>query len=848
MQKPVIPLTLAYITGLLIGRGFLYFPYSTSTLVVLTVLTTAVLTRIHKLSLHRFLFSVVPGLVGMAAYLYSAAWLPADHYTRLIPLDKTIHDVQGKIVSPLDRDPDRTGFVLELKSIDGAKARGKVRVSVREALTSPGYGDLVRFSCRLRRPGSFMNPGGFDYAEYLARSGIHATASLKSGADIAVIERGTGVFRTVQDRRERIRRAFLADTSGPGSAILQAMVLGEEGALTEGLRDLFLVAGVTHIISISGSHLGMVALLCFGLMRGLLFLLPERAYHRLTLHADPKKIAAWLTLPLIVFYTLLAGGQIATVRSLFMISAGLAALLLDREHALMHSLALAALAILSVSPQAVFDISFQLSYLSVLVIGYVVSVWNELGIKAEGWRRKILYSVMLLMIISLATGLATAPLTARYFNHFSFAGLVSNLIVVPFAGAVVVPVGLFSGIASLFTDHLPLAWLAQLVADIFIGSVAIFSRIPFAEFHPMSPAVLWLCFYAVFFLALLHHIRVRLVSRFKPFEGSSRVPLLTNVTLVVTGGFLLFGLTLSFLPGRHAAISFPDVGQGDCSLIELASGKTILIDAGGTHDNRFDIGRRVVAPYLWNRGLRRLDLVILSHAEADHMNGLLYIMRKFPVKEVWVHGLDTGQPGYDRLMRVIEENHVPCRIVSAEDAPYALGGAKLRVLHPGRGFRPKARKAHQAVNSRSLVVRMEDGGRSYLFTGDIGADAEKHLIGNRPDLKCDVLKVPHHGSKSSSSEPFVKLAGPGIAVVSAGRGNPYRHPADEVVGRYERIGARILRTDRDGAVLIRPNGDRLEAVRWSELMLQKVEANDRSGWRERELMNWERLRLRIWGT
>ena len=466
--NPSFSLTLAYLAGLLLGHGFLYFPY--------TIGILANSRHRNSGNPHSSGETVLFGAACFTSSPASSAWPPTSIPRHGSP-PTTIPAVSrwtrrrtcltGTISSPLDRDPDRTAFVMELIQVDGTPVRGSVRVSVREEIASLGYGDLVRVSGKMRKPGSFMNPGGFDYAEYLARSGVFATVSVRTGDDIALLKRGAGVFRTIQDWRERIRQAFLASTAGPGSAILQAMVLGEEGGLTEELRDRFLAAGVTHIISISGSHLGMVALLCFGLMRGLLFLLPERLYHRLTLFVDPKKIAAWLTLPLLIFYTLLAGGQVATIRSLIMITAGLAALILDREHSLMHSLALAALVILAASPQAVFDISFQLSYLSVLVIGYVVSLWNDIGVKASGRIMKFAHGVALLMIISLATSLATGPLVARYFNQFSLAGLVSNLVVVPFAGAVVVPLGLFSGILSLFTNHLPLARMNQVVSDVF---------------------------------------------------------------------------------------------------------------------------------------------------------------------------------------------------------------------------------------------------------------------------------------------------------------------------------------------------------------------------------------------
>ena len=180
MHKPLIPLTIAYIAGILLGYGFLFFPYSIGILVILVIIVAGTLAFTRKLSLQRCLLYVTPGLIGMAAYIYSAAWLPADHYTRRISFDREAHELTGTISSPLDRDPDRTAFVMELSAIDGAPVSGDVRVSVREELSSLGYGDLVRINGKMREPGSFLNPGGFDYAAYLAQNSIFATVSVRS--------------------------------------------------------------------------------------------------------------------------------------------------------------------------------------------------------------------------------------------------------------------------------------------------------------------------------------------------------------------------------------------------------------------------------------------------------------------------------------------------------------------------------------------------------------------------------------------------------------------------------------------------------------------------------------------
>jgi len=847
MQKPLITLTLAYVAGLLFGNCFLYAPAVISTLVVLALMIAGICSWAGLLSFRRFFLLAVPCALGLAAYVYSAAWVPSDHYTRKFPDTTVKHEMTGTIASALDRDPDRTGFVVELHRIDSTTVSGAIRISVR-TVVGIGYGDVIRFSGRFFEPIGSGNPAGFDYAAYLLTKGIRRTVSLKQESEIELLQRGVGLFRQIQDWRERIRLAFRASTKGPGSAILQAMTLGEEGGLTDDMRDRFMAAGVTHIISISGSHLGMVAILCFGLIRLLLRLLPERHYHRLTLAADPKKIAAWLTLPFLIFYTLLAGGQVATIRSLIMLVAALAAILLDREHALLHSLALAALFILVASPQAIFDISFQLSFLSVLAIGSVVMLWSELQVPGKSRFARFRNSALLLVLVSISTTLATAPLVAHYFNQVSLIGVVSNMIIVPFAGFIVVPLGLFSGLLSLLTGTLPLPALNQLVADRFCDTVTFFSRLPLAQFHPPAPGLFSLLACALLFGSGYAIIRSVLLYRYQPLANSSRMPRNQVIIAAVSGLTLVVSMTLFFVPRRTGTVQFPDVGQGDCALITLASGKNILIDGGGAYDDRFDIGRRIVAPYLWNQGIHRIDLVILSHPHPDHMNGLKYLVRTFAVSEIWTSGLDKDLPGYAELEGLISGRAIPCRVVSAEDPPVMISDAELQLLHPAPGFHFSQRKAYAAENSRSLVVRIALEGKVFLFTGDIGEDAEREMLQSARDLRCDLIKVPHHGSKSSSSQPFLSRTRPAIGVVTVGSRNPYHHPSPEVVERYDAAGTRLFRTDSDGALFVTVGQGGLIVRSWRTRMMQRIKLEDRSSWKRQEKRNWRALWLRATDT
>ncbi|MFA5074337.1 MAG: DNA internalization-related competence protein ComEC/Rec2 [Nitrospirota bacterium] len=844
MHIAVIPITLAFIAGLLLAHGFLYFPYSIIIVSVCGIITAGVLVWRKRVITNQILLVSFSLLIGFIAYLHSAAWLPADHYTRFVKPDSAFHTITGVISSSLDRHADRTAFLMNLSALDGVPVSGKIRVSIREGAAPVGQGDIIRIHAKLMRPKGYKNPDGFDYPAYLQRKGVFYTAGIRDFTKLEILHRGTGIFRTIQDWRERIRQSFLNSITGSGGAILQAMVIGEEGELTEELRDQFMAAGVTHIISISGSHLGMVAIFCFGLLKGLMFLLPQRPYHFITLHMDPKKIAAFLTLPLVIFYTFLAGGQVATIRSLIMISAGLFALILDREHAILHSLAYAALILLIADPQAIFDISFQLSYISVLVIGFVVIVWNDRKIEPQNRTRKVISSTIVLIAISCAVSLATGPLVAHYFNQFSFVGILSNSIIIPFAGLVVVPLGLFSGILSLTTHELPFAGILQIICEAFVNTVSFFASLPFGEFHLPAPGVFWLSIYAMFLVSIAVITRAKLRAAFHPLENTQRGPRAALITLTICLIILisLFGYPL--LSQKTTEVHFPDVGQGDCSFIMLRSGKTILIDGGGTFENRFDVGRRVLAPYLWNKGIRHIDLVILSHPHPDHMNGLLAILKKFTIDEVWESEQYPDLPGHNEFRRILDERNIVHKIVQSTSIAYQLGEADLQVLHPDKQFKANDRQAYAQENNRSLVVRIAFDNISCLYPGDIGRGAEEYLVKMKREIGCAILKVPHHGSKNSSSELFVAATHPRIAVITVGTGNPYHHPAHEVVARYQRQGAKIRRTDQDGAVIIRIKGNQLETVRWNDRILRKIDMHAWESWKTQEKENWERVQSR----
>jgi competence protein ComEC len=261
---------------------------------------------------------------------------------------------------------------------------------------------------------------------------------------------------------------------------------------------------------------------------------------------------------------------------------------------------------------------------------------------------------------------------------------------------------------------------------------------------------------------------------------------------------------------RHLTVTFLDVGQGDAAVVEAPGGAVMLVDGGGVRDGAFDPGARIVEPFLRARGIGRVDIVALSHPHPDHMSGLFRIIERFPVGALWTSGDDGHNPEYGRLLSLARKHRVPAPQVAAT----TLGGASIEPLGPFWGSHAGERigaPAGLTVNDASLVLRVGFAGRGVLFAGDLEADGEGELVGRRDAgqaVAADVLKVPHHGSRTSSSPELVDAVAPALAVMSLGWRNQFRFPAPEVVARYESRGARVMRTDRDGAitVTIRPDG------------------------------------------
>ena len=816
-------LTVAFITGLFFGSHISYFPFSISVLLLLVALGAVILERFHRLSIRQATWLYGAMLAGVVY------WAAAVNLTAHGPISERSSDaaieVTGRIVAPVQQAPDQLIMIVRADGpIDGSGAPTHVRLTWRMPERAFFQGDRIGFRAPLRPPGGTLNPGGFDYAVYLERQGIDATATVTGSKAVQFLESGSAhawwsVWNRFDRWRSSIRFAALSSLSQPALGLYLGIIIGDRGYLDPDLRDQFMVTGTVHLLSISGSHLGLVALVVFVVVRWTTRQLPSGWLLALSRTITPTRVAVICTLVPVASYACLAGAELATMRSLLMVAVGLSAVWLGQERHLFHAISAAAVGILLHDPQALFDISFQLSFLSVLAI----AGWLSWPAAAEPEQLQDEPSLLITFIrwgrdsvvMSGVVTLVTLPLVAYYFNQFPWLGLFTNVAAVPVMGILLVPLGLGIGMWQIFVGGtlLPLASLNQWLLEHFVAAVRLVSMLPGGEWHVAAPSALAI----VVFYCCLGLLWQRVGGRLFQWATGAGVLLI-----------LLWWAwsPRMFLDGDRFRVTFLDVGQGDSAVVEFPDGQVVLIDGGATYE-RFDMGRGVVAPFLWNRGIHTIDHVIGTHPQLDHVGGLAWVVRHFAVKRYWGSGEIRDELFYRRLQESLISQELHEEVAREGQEIVSSGPCQLSVLNPPAD-EPLAVMLHDGhagghmLNNRSVVTHLTCGAHTILFAADVerdGLSRMTHLPSHGP---VEILKVPHHGAVSSLNRDWVTSVHPQYAVFSAGRHNHYGHPAAAVLDAYGLEGSTVLRTDRDGGVWFtgRVSDETLHAHRARELVWQ----------------------------
>ena len=829
-------LTVAFLLGLLGGSQLPFFPLFLFALFIGAALGFSIVERAGYLDTHRALLLYISLLSGL---VYWSITTPAPH---LHPPSSDFHNgmsatITGRVVMPVQYGVGRLTILLETDAMLMTSRR--IRVVWRGADLTLHQGDRIMFQGTLHRPRGFLNPSGFDYAAYIERQGIDLVTTVSGPHAITLIKTlltwRWSFWSQIDQWRDAIRQAAVHTLGQPALGIFLGMIIGERGYLEQDMQEWFMITGTVHLLSISGSHLGLVAVVCFWTVKRGILWLPPSFVLALSRRITPSKVAILFTWPAVALYALLAGAELATIRSLIMITLGMVAVWLGHERHLGHAMAAALLIIVLHDPRAIFDISFQLSFLSVLAIIGMISRIRSGEEEDSDLHRNFQYwirgHVREALLMSGAVTLVTLPLVAFYFNQVPWMGIMTNLIAVPFTGFVLVPLGLLISLWAIVADHdvLILAKGLEQLFNWMVAGLRWCAGIPGGEWHVAAPSIpTMVLFYAGVLLASIHAAprRLRIV-------GAGIIVVLLGWWFIVPG---MQG------DGDHWRVTFLDVGQGDSAVIELPDGRAVLID-GGTRHERFDMGQRVVAPFLWNRRIHHIDFVIGTHQQLDHVGGLVWILRHMSIGQFWGGVIARPEQFAQDLQSALRIGGISEHVAVLGQDLLNSSACQLKILSPPKsvtGFDVARLQSGTSLNNQSIVSRLQCGVHSILFAADIETEGLSRLT-SEGRLPVTLLKVPHHGAHSSLDRDWIRQLRPQYAVISVGATNPYGHPVRSVVQAYKDQETAVYRTDRDGAIWVtgRLSTSEFTVSRMRDLVIEPIDLLN-CPWRC-EYSNWYRL-------
>ena len=736
----------------------------------------------------------------------------------------------GCVVDPALLAADRERFTIEL----APRARAQVSLFAKPGEQFPDlpYGTKVEFQGKVRRSHNYNDPGTFDATHFLARQQIYWTAS----ADVAKVRvlpgrcgnlLAAGIFSIRSAALARLDHLYANDAYSNG--MMQAVLIGATAKLDHMWTEDYRSTGTFHALVISGTHVAVLAAVLLFFLR---------------ICAVPAPIAVFLTIMAAWLYAGVTGWQAPVLRSAAGMSLYGVARCFYRNGRLLNILAAVALLFVVADPEQLFDASFQLSFLAVGIIGaFVVPVLEatsaplarglsqldddkkdirmppstaQFRVEMRLLARTVSLALSLperiarscvvviarvaiyvyeIFITSLFIQIGLALPMVVYFHRLSVSGLSANAIVVPVLGAIV-PLGFLAiGLNSFTIAHL-CAWLLN-VARLAVGFHARWEpewRIPAPPF--------WL---AALFAAALVIAALR-----------GRRPWHRSIAWLAASAALAVIVIHPFRPAIENGkfeLDAIDVGQGDSLLAAFPDGQLMLIDAGGipsfgrTRKPGLDIGEDVVSPYLWSRSIKHLDVVVMTHAHEDHMGGMSAVLKNFHPRELWV-GATPDSPEWRGVRDTAERLHIAIRH-RGQGLPFTFGTADIEVLAPVPDYEPDA----TPKNNDSLVMRIRFGGTSFLLTGDMEKKIEERLYIDGRLQHDDVLKVGHHGSRTSSTPDFLDIERPAFGIISAGFDNTYGHPHPAVIGALKDRNVTVMRTDENGLVTVVSDGRRLRITK-----------------------------------
>jgi len=693
-------------------------------------------------------------------------------------------DFIGSLYKSPSRGNNRDFLFLKVEKVvfnnKEEKIKGNLRISIplssgTSSLRSLLVHDKIKVSAKITPLKDFQNFNPSSLKEYLKNQNIHNRAYSKSPLLVEKIKSGNkySILRIISFLRlkflQKIEEHFTYETEKSLSsqgAILEALLLGERGRIPDSISRTFQNSGLYHLFAISGAHIAIISFLIFSIFK---------------IIKIPTRVSYILLIVFLIIYALLVEGRPSVIRATIMTLAFLFGKLIWKDVNLINTISMSAFFLLIINPFNLFALGFQLTFAAtfsiILFLPKIIKYLPRFPLKISE-----------LFAISLTAQLGVLPFIARAFNRVAFSSLILNFAALPLIGVIMACGYIF----------LPLSFMNVSLAQIMVKVISclinllittshLFDSLAFISYRIPTPRLLTIIGYFLFLFLLL------LPSRIKKQKLIFSLCFIAAFVIIITYPFKSNSKTLKF--------TFIDVGQGDSILVEFPGRKKMLIDGGGSPVSTFDIGERVVSPFLWRKGIKKIDYLILTHAHPDHLNGLKAVVRNFKIGEYW----ESFSPLQDKTYTSFKKSLSPLVTLRRMFRNQILieNNIKIEILHPQEA----KSDVLFANNDQSLVLRFIYGKTSFLLTGDIEIKSENEILQTEQEISSQVMKSPHHGSNSSSSMAFLKKVSPAIVVISVGEGNWYRFPSSEVLKRYNETGLKVFRTDIHGAVEISSDGN-----------------------------------------
>jgi competence protein ComEC len=710
------------------------------------------------------------GLIVLIAGLLYVNLIIVD-YTKNLPIINNA-TVSGKVISYPKYDEEKISFILSTRRDKAYQEKLQVFCHFQSDIKK---GDRLEIKGNLKPPNKPGNPGEFDYASYLAHNHIYYLLAVEDRNNLRVVSREGAINSWINTYRIKGEKLINSVLPRQEAAVLLGMLLGQKENIESKQYSDFQKTGIVHIFAVSGLHVGFLLLLSvwfcsfFSLSRRSKFL---------------------IGISLMLVYGTIVGWPISVTRATIMATLGLLAYYMGRENTLLNSMGLAGTIILLIDPLALFKISFQLSFMATWGLIYLFPLIR----KNLGYQSRILD----LALIPFCAQIAVLPLIAFHFNLFTPVSILSNIIITYLAGAVVI----MGFVAFIFSALVPLIasfflYPAGLIIELILLIADFLPDLPGSFLWVATPGFIMIFIYYCGLLVITCSLTGVIKKRF--IVPGMLIMMIFIVYISIPAGIINRGIM---------EVVFIDVGQGDGILLKTPEGKFILIDGGGSDFS--DVGSRKVLPYLHHRGIRHLFMVINTHPDTDHLAGLEKVVEEIPAKYIGIPASLFQSERYQNLKQLANAKAIPIVPLSSGQEINIEKDTEIIIMYP-----PGEECITEEFNDQSIVLQGQYNKFSFLLTGDLENQGLHNLMGNRDIGSVTLVKVPHHGSKGSLLPEFYEKSHPDIAVISVGSNN-FGHPHTAVINELTDRNIRILRTDKQGAITVSSDGNKLKIETFHE--------------------------------